>query len=49
VSDDSTPKILIAHHLSVDLHQHVLIAGSLAAAYHHLTSDPCDRARHCRR
>ena len=26
---------LIAHHVPKDIHKHVLIAGSLAAAYHH--------------
>jgi hypothetical protein len=38
VSDNIDPKILfdlIAHHLPTELHPHVLIAGSLAAAYHH--------------
>ncbi len=38
MSENIDPKILfdlIAHHLPTELHQHVLIAGSLAAAYHH--------------
>jgi hypothetical protein len=38
VSENIDPKILfdlIAHHLPTELHRHVLIAGSLAAAYHH--------------
>jgi hypothetical protein len=38
VSDNIDPKVLfdlIAHHLPAELHPHVLVAGSLAAAYHH--------------
>jgi hypothetical protein len=38
VNDNIDPKILfelIAHHLPAELHPHVLVAGSLAAAYHH--------------
>jgi hypothetical protein len=38
VSDNVDPKILfdlIAHHLPPELRPHILVAGSLAAAYHH--------------
>jgi hypothetical protein len=40
VSERLDPRVvfdLIAHHVPKDLHKHVLIAGSLAAAYHHRT------------
>jgi hypothetical protein len=38
MSERLDPRIvfdLIAHHVPKDLHKHVLVAGSLAAAYHH--------------